>query len=146
MNETTLERYDVQTPGCREKFETWIKERGGVIVWRNQDLSFPGRGDIFTPATTQDGSPGEKHKPHWAMGCHETVTDLARFRFVKSWTEVKRIKIALDSRLRGMKIMLTAASSRKLRATEAKLRSQYPEVGHHFEDLECVFETPEWED
>lgn len=42
-----MERIDVLVPGARVKFEDWIKNRGGVQVWENVNLSTPRAGQWF---------------------------------------------------------------------------------------------------
>ena len=144
----TAERFQVLTEGCKEKFTDWIQTRQGVLVWRSQDLSFP-RGDMFTP---KNGKDGEDYSlgapPHWAYRLYEHVTGLGRFQFVKSYREVGRCKIALNRQPRGMSIDLTSASSKRVRGKQEKLKQalNVPEVFYRFEELEAIFEVPEWED
>lgn len=127
----------------------WIKDRGGVIVWKNQDLSTPSRGNMFTPLKTEDGMDRRNVKPHWSMGEPEVITDATRFRFVKEWKELDRIKIALDKKMSGFKINLTSGSTRKVEARLARWKSRgQPHAAYSFdyETQEAVFEYPIFED
>jgi len=147
-----LERHEVSSLNSREFFERWIKERQGVVLWRSQDMSVP-RGDTFTPV--KDAAGVDSPRPHWAYVRHEVITDITRFRFCKSWSEVGRCKIALDKKLNGYDspfgffptaIVLTDGSTRRVRVLLAKLQVVHgPDVKYRFEDLEAVFEKPEWE-
>uniref|UniRef100_A0A6M3JEC9 Uncharacterized protein n=1 Tax=viral metagenome TaxID=1070528 RepID=A0A6M3JEC9_9ZZZZ len=156
--------YDVMVPGCREKFETWIRDRGGVQVWRNLNLSNPGAGNQFTPATMvietarqEAGYLGKKigdtvpyPNPHWSVGAGEVVTDIKRFRFVKSFKELKRIRVALR-RGSGLNFCLTDGSQRKLDRALDAAREKYEDVVYRKDgglfDYErfIVVEVPEWE-
>ena len=106
QSKKNVERIDVYTPDTRPKFELWIKERGGVQVWHNQNLSNPGAGNQFTPATMMvkdpddvRSCPGSKigdivpyPKPHWSVGRGEVITDITRFRVAKGFKEFKHRK------------------------------------------------------
>ena len=140
MPETTEKTalIDVRCPGARAKFETWIKERGGVKRWVNVNLSNPGAGDMFSPALETDGK--EYGKPTWSVELAETIYDISRFRFAKGEYEVDRMKIALAP-LSSFQLKLTTSSSNKLRA----LCGKYPDCSYHFEELEAVIMRPIWE-
>lgn len=145
-----LEQFTVCTLGCREKFENWIKARGGVVVWRSQEIGMR-RGDIFAPVNGPDGK--EAPKPHWAYAIQETVTDISRFKFAVRETEVGRCKIALKTE--GYKTMfgffptalvLTDGSQRRVDKLQGKLEAQHgADVTFHFDELEVVFTKLEWE-
>jgi len=138
-----LKRYDVSVPGCRERFEEWVKTRGGIAVWTNHDLSDPGAGNVYTPALT-DGK--LTLAPCWRCGRNpaEVVTDLSRFRFAKGEREVDRFKVAVRMGAQGMKVKLTDASSAKLRK---RLEKHGPDAGYRFdyENQQAVVTVPEWE-
>ena len=144
----------VYVPGIREKFELWIKTRGGVKVWRNIDLSNCGAGPIFTPALT-DGEDGKGivsyPKPSWRVDNGEVVTDISRFKFAKGFKEFKRIRVALR-RGNGLNFCLTDGSQRKVdqavEAAEEKFgEATFRKDGGLFDDERfIVVEVPEWED
>lgn len=133
------EIYKVTIPGAREKFLGWIADRGGVVVWRNQDLGNMDRGDMFAPL--RDNAGHTYPKPHWAYGHHDTVTDINRFKFA-TMVECGRCKIALDPKIRDMKINLTSASTRRVRGMQSRLEAEHKT----FEELEAVFERAVWDD
>lgn len=130
----------VMAVGSREKFEDWIANRGGVQVWKNVNLSDPGRGHVFTPAMTHD-RPTEK--PHWAYERGEVVRDISRFVFVIRWTEIKRFRVAVRMGSQGTMLKLTDASTRKVNKTADSNPGAY--YRFDYETQECVFEVPEFE-
>jgi len=156
--------YDVTVLGCREKFETWIRDRGGVQVWRNLNLSNPSAGNQYTPATMVIKDPDDQKgyldsrigdivqypRPHWSVGAGEVITDIKRFRFVKSFKELKRIRVALR-RGDGLNFCLTDGSQRKLDRALEKAQEKYDDVTYRKDgglfDYErfIVVEVPEWE-
>jgi hypothetical protein len=104
----------------------WLTNRGGLAIWECLDLNNPGK-TWTTPALSKDGKPTEK--PHWAAGkVIATVTDLGQV-VVTVPKEVKRFHVATRMGANGLKIKLTDASGRKVRAAEAK----YPEAWHEFD-------------
>jgi hypothetical protein len=96
------------------KFAEWIRERGGIAVWRSQDLSDPCF-SLSSPFLSKEGKPTTK--PHWKVG--ETpdlvVTDPALIHVI-TVKEVKRFRVALRRGDQGFKIKLTDASSQKVNA------------------------------
>jgi hypothetical protein len=138
--------YDVTVPGVREKFETWIRDRGGVQVWENLNLSNPGAGRQFTPAEMiglgEDGKPTPSPAPHWSVGRGEVVTSIDRFRFVASWAEVKRFRVAIRRGAQGFTLKCTDASSAKIH----KALEKYPGSTYRFDydHQEAVIEVPTW--
>lgn len=141
---TTQKRYDINTVGVRSKFEKWIAERGGVLVWESADFGTLGR-KMFTPSVTEDGKRGVEFKPHWSMVYAETATDISRFRFQKSAKEVKRFKVGARVGSQGMTLKVTDGGTRKIRAACAKAG---PDSFYEFdyETQEAVVYVPEWED
>lgn len=151
-----MKKIDVYTLGVREDFETWIRDRGGVKVWRNVNLSNPGYGPVFTPAfdiVDMDtfGINTPYPKPSWQVDDGEVITDISRFRFVKGFKEFKRIRVALE-RGSGYSYRLTDGSQRKVdRAMQACMDKHgdavYRKDGGLFdEERFIVVEIPEWED
>jgi hypothetical protein len=143
----------VGVPGAREKFEKWIAERGGVQVWDNLNLSNSDAGQQFTPALTDGEVPGiddAHHKvqkaypqPHWSVGRGEVITDISRFRFVKSWKEVKRFRVGVRMGSQRMSLKVTDGGTRRIRAACDK----FPGSSYHFDysTQEAVIEIPEFE-
>lgn len=147
---TTTSRIEIMTPGVRAQIENWIKNRGGVAVWTNVNLSNCDAGDQFTPATTIDGikindDPGG-HRPHWSVAFKEVVTDIKRFRFVKEFKEVKRFRVAIRPAFLSFKC--TDASTRKIRKMCAKYSTEQAKAVYRFDydTQEAVIELPVWED
>ena len=113
MTSIETKRIEVCVPGVKAQFQTWCAERGGIIIWEDHNLSRLGP-NTFTPARNAQGESNEKNPPHWGYVLKETITDIARFRFIKEEKELARFKIAL--RQRGMKVELTSASSKRVRS------------------------------
>ena len=146
-DQVALERFQVLTENQKAKFQDWITSRQGVLVWRSQDMSVP-RGDMFSPKLDPlGGDNASGPAPHWAYKIHEHVTDLGRFQFAKSFREVGRCKIALSPRPKGFNIVLTKGSTNRVHQKQTKLKRDLgvPEVFYRFEELEAIFEVPEWE-
>ncbi len=91
----------------------WIKNRGGVAIWKSIDLSCPGQ-ETFTPAMSVAGSPTSK--PHWRYANEpaEIVTDPAMIGVIK-YKEVKRFHVAIRMGRQGMSYKCTDASSARVR-------------------------------
>lgn len=154
-----MKKIDVYNIGARVKFGHWIKNRGGVKVWRNINLSNPGYGPIFTPALKEVEVPEENGginvvpypKPSWQVDNGEVITDITRFRFAKGFKEFKRIRVALE-RGSGYNYRLTDGSQRKVdRAMQACMDKHgdavYRKDGGLFDaERFIVVEIPEWED
>ena len=158
-------RIEVYTPGCRAKFLEWIENRGGVQVWHNLNLSNPGAGNQFTPATMiietalqaagylgcKIGDAVPYPSPHWSVGAGENVLDIKHFRFVKGFKEFKRIRVALR-RGSGLNFCLTDGSQRKVDKALDQAREKFGESTYRKDggllDFEryIVVEVPEWED
>ena len=105
----------------------WLLHRGGLAIWECLDLSDAGK-TWTTPALSKDGKPTEK--PHWAAGAViATVTDPGQV-VVTTPKEVKRFHVAVRMGANGLKIKLTDASGRKVRAACEKAG---PEAWHEFD-------------
>lgn len=93
------------------KFLDWIKNRGGVAVWRSVNLSNPGQ-SWSTPALTTEGQPYAK--PTWESDSkpEKVVTDPAKVKVFTS-REVKRFHVAVR-RGDGFSFKCTDGSSRKI--------------------------------
>jgi len=144
---TTEKQIEVTTPDVREKFEDWIANRGGIKVWENQNLSNPGAGPIFTPAFTEDGH--DYPYPKWSHTVGFLVTDIGRFRFVKSFKEVKRFHVGIRRSSNGLMMKVTDGGSRRIRRALAKANEQYGQGAFYEFDYwtqDAVILVPEWED
>lgn len=131
--------YEMSVPGAQEKFAAWIKDRGGVAVWPNVNLSDPGKGPTFTPVVT-DGKPTPR--PHWSVASEpaEIVTNIDRFKFL-TLKEVDRFHVAVRVGSQGTMLKLTDASSAKLR----KRLDKYGDGARYhfdFDSQEAVIEVP----
>ena len=137
-----MDQIKVTVIGVRPKFEEWIRERGGVQVWVNINLSDPGRGNCFTPVFDKDGN--FTKKPHWSMEIGERVVDITRFKFAKELKEVKRFGVAIRRSSNGSMMKCTDASSAKIHKTCDK----FPGCFYRFDykTQEAVIEVPVWED
>ncbi len=141
-------RITIYVPGCKEKFAMWIKDRDGVMVWGNCDLSNFDAGDIYTPARDELGKRNEESTPpHWRVRYRETIHELSRFRFVKELKEVKRFRVAIRMGDSGLRLKCTDASTRKIRAACAKVKEQYnlsvePSYDFDYSTQECVIQLP----
>jgi len=90
---------------------TWIKERGGVAIWKSVCLSEPSYSCI-TPELDKDGKQTEK--PSWKVGNKPIiVTDASQIAYIET-EEIKMIRISLRISGNGLMLKLTDASVRKL--------------------------------
>ena len=131
------EKYDIHVEGAKEKFATWIADRGGVAVWKDQSLSRRG-GNMFTPAD-QTG------EPQWGYARADTVTSIEDFRFSVGMREVKRFRVAIRISSNGMMLKLTDAASEKLNKA---LDVAGPDAVYTFDydTQEAVISLPIWEE
>lgn len=133
-----MEKIKVGTLHAKGKFTKWIAESGGVAVWVSPELRVDW-GNVFTPLRNTDGS--EYGKPHWAYARTEVITDINRFDFATKIKELERVRVALSLRRIGSKIMLTTASSARVKKRLAHWQEQQgSNVVYYFEDGEAVFE------
>lgn len=132
----------VYAPESRPTFEKWISERGGVLVWPNENLSNPDAGDVFTPARDSNGNSNANNKPRWDRGEPTLVTDIADFKFA-TMREVKRFRVGLRMGAQGMMVKLTDAATARVRKACADAG---PESCYRFDydTQEAVIEVPEW--
>ena len=96
------------------KFRQWIRERGGVALWRSISLSNPGA-SWFTPARTADGQP--MGKPNWQSDDVPTFIVTSEDDVgVVTEREVKRFRVAVrGGRSNPFMIKLTEGSAKRLR-------------------------------
>ena len=146
------DKIEVTTPDCRERFEKWIAERGGVRIWDNANMSDPGAGHMFTPAKTEktpECEPEDYPKPHWSRVEGELVTDINRFKFVLKMHEVKRFHVATRMGDQGMSIKVTDGGTRQIHKACAKATETYGRPASYefdYDDEEnAVILVPIWE-
>lgn len=97
-------------PENAERFAMWLKDRGGISLWKSLNLSNPGA-SWCTPALSEDGT--DYPKPNWQTESTPALTVCdSDFVGVEIPQEFKRIKISLQQR--GMKVVLTDGSTRKV--------------------------------
>lgn len=138
-------------PENAKKFLDWIKTRGGIAVWKSINLSNP-TGSWSSPATIKrrdctnyrivEGLDGNEiipyPKPNWQCANEpvRVITDPADV-LVDVPKEWKRFHINL--RGKGMSLVLTDASSRKVRQALSKCHSETGKAcWHEFEEQTCV--------
>lgn len=117
---TRLGQITVETPGFEhevakenaKKFWDWIKDRGGVAVWRSVDLSDPGQ-SWSTPRMTATGEAASP--PTWRASAapDKVITNPANIG-VYDRELVRTIRVGIE---RGSELswVLTAAASDRLR-------------------------------
>jgi hypothetical protein len=141
--------YEVHVPGARAKFEDWIANRGGILVWENVDLSNPGAGNMFTPVRDAEGKPNDTNQPpNWTHRYKETCTKIKDFRFVKEMKEVKRFRVAVRMGTQGLMIKLTDGSTKKLHKALDKVKEETGQDAMYrfdYSTQEAVIEVPVWE-
>lgn len=97
-------------PENAERFAMWIRERGGICLWKSLNLSNPGA-SWCTPFILEDGT--EATKPNWQTDNAPAVVVTSMDDVgVEIPVEIKRIKISLIQR--GFKVVLTDGSTRKV--------------------------------
>jgi hypothetical protein len=99
-------------------FLDWIKNRGGIAVWRSVNLANPGA-SWSTPAYT-DGKPTVK--PTWESGdepeaIYISTDDIEVF----TSKEVKRFHVAVRMRGCGFTLKCTDGATRRIRREVAKI-------------------------
>jgi len=101
-----------------ERMATWIKERGGIAVWRSINLSNPGA-SWSTPALNTDGT--STGKPTWqAANEPEAVITDPNDVLVSTDVEVKRFRVGVRMGSQGFMVKVTDAGSRRIRAEVEK--------------------------
>lgn len=98
-------------PENAERFAMWLKDRGGISLWKSINLSNPGA-SWCTPALAEDGT--DYPKPNWQTENAPALTVCdPDFVGVEIPQEFKRVKISLKQQ--GlMKVVLTDGSTRKV--------------------------------
>jgi hypothetical protein len=117
-----MEKISITTPGCRERFEMWIRDRGGIQVWKNINLSDWRAGDSFAPVKDADGN---LNTGQWSRRAGDIITDLTRFRFAVGEEVLARVKVAVRRGRQGLMYKATDASMRRIQAAEDKAIAKY---------------------
>ena len=100
------------------KFLDWIRNRGGLAVWRSVDMSDPGA-SWSTPARTTEGDPTPKPHPWKAEAApSRVITDLKDVLVVED-KEVERFHVSIHAGSGGLIIKCSDASIRRIRESEA---------------------------
>lgn len=109
MTNTTVEKYRVSEADA-DKILTWLRERGGILIWTSVDLSRPGESST-TPFRDPAGIP--VGKPHWRFGDHPRhITDISEVEVAEAEkVESLAVRIKRGGELR---LTLTSHSSAKL--------------------------------
>lgn len=100
------------------KIAEWIKNRGGIAIWKSINLSNPA-GSWTAPYLDDKGA--VKGKPTWEADekPSRVITDPAEV-YVTVPKEVKRFHVAVRMGGQGMSLKLTDASSKKVEEAVAK--------------------------
>jgi len=100
------------------KFREWLSTRGGLAIWESIDLSDPGT-SWTGPVNGPNGKPSPK--PSWKSDNKPAriITDPSEVVVIVP-REVKRFHIAVRTGSNGLRIKVTDASTRKIRAACAK--------------------------
>lgn len=118
---------DVEKHQCRPedaaKMLKWIRERGGVAIWRSVNLSNPGA-SWSTPAWHEEDEHGARAlvvSPTWQAEKvpSRVITDTSEIEVV-SPREVKRFRVAVRRGSQGLSLKVTGAGSRRIREAVAK--------------------------
>ena len=141
------------------KLWTWIRERGGVAVWRSVNLadlgaswSTPvriecrncnGRGE-FPDHNQCVVCNGEKlvtaDKPHWSAANEPVIIADPKEIGVVTDREVKRFRVGIRVSGNGLSLKCTDAASRRIRR---ELEKAGEGSSYHFEDGEAVITAPD---
>jgi hypothetical protein len=103
-----------------EKVLTWLRERGGIQIWKSQDLGDPSA-STTTPFRGPDGI--VVSSPHWKFGAHPErhITDIADVEVAVSKV-VESFPIKLKQV--GMRLVLNNASDLKVNTRLEHWRQQ----------------------
>jgi len=105
------------------KMLSWIRERGGVAIWRSANLSNPGA-SWSTPAWQAEDEDGVRKlavSPTWQAEKvpSRVITDPSEIEVVTA-REVKRFRVAVRRGSQGMMLKVTDAGTRRIREAVAK--------------------------
>jgi hypothetical protein len=125
------------SPENASRMLAWIRDRGGIAVWRSINLSNP-NGSWSSPVLT-NGEPTSR--PTWeAEGKPSRIITDANDVVVITRKEVKRFRVGL--RGIGLVRKLTDASTRKLRAA-CKKAGEDSSYEFDYETQEAVITAPD---
>jgi hypothetical protein len=100
------------------KIAKWLRERGGLLIWKSHDLADPGA-SVTTPAKTAEGA--DTPPPHWKFpkpDRHITSAD-ELVVFTAKVVETFKVKLVRRGQM-GQKLVLSDASTRKVRTKLSK--------------------------
>lgn len=123
---------------------SWLRERGGLALYRSIDLSNPGK-TWTCPVLGPDGQPSPK--PSWqsATSPYRIITDPGEVR-VQTGKEVKRFRVGIQ-RGCGFSFTLTPGASRRVRSTVERINGsrQNEDCWYEFDysTQEAVFFIPD---
>jgi len=115
-------------PENAAKMLMWIRERGGIAIWRSVNLSNPGA-SWSTPVNHEDGTPGGR--PTWqadSAPCR-VISDPSEVEVVTA-REVKRFHVGVRRGDQGLSLKVTDGGSRRIRSEVAKAGE---EAWHEFD-------------
>lgn len=103
-----------------ELFWEWLRNRGGIAIWRSVNLSNPGA-SWSTPALTDDNPPKPYSKPTWQSSDQPSriITDPTEVEVYVA-AEVKRFHVAVRRSSSGMMLKVSDGGSRRIRSAVAK--------------------------
>lgn len=132
----------LESPEHAPKLAEWLATRGGIAVWRCQDLGSPLIGqETFTPALNQDGTPTTS--PHWSFGdSPDRIVADAALVSVRSWTEVARVKVRTKGNRLSRGENSRLESARLKHGADAAWRLDYNSGSYGNPWIEAVIEIP----
>jgi hypothetical protein len=114
----------------------WIKERGGIAIWRSINLGNPGA----SWSAPVKSAAGEVYgKPNWQCGNEpeRIITDPAEVN-VTVGKEAKRFKIRTRLSDNGLTIKLDGRSSERVRRYLEKYQTEDKETWYEFDGDTCI--------
>ena len=124
------------------KFAEWIRDRGGVAVWKSQDL-----GDLSASwSTPVRNAAGETNRaPHWKCG-QSAPTIHTDMNTIGVFQSEKFEEVPVKLKPNGMSLVLTDTSKRRLDRTMERCRIKYGDAwyrkgGLEFPSMEVRYTT-----
>jgi len=114
-----------------EKVYRWIKERGGVAVWKSINLSNPSA-SWSTPAKTDTGE--DYPKPTWQAENkpNRIITDANEIEVLVP-REIKRLHVAVRLGSQGLALKLTDGSTRRVEKAVEGAEQKYGHAWYEFD-------------